>query len=117
MRQIVKKLAEADYKTNGYAPDLLLDQGCRIGGPVQVRAAFGDNKKHAEYMDNMLEKDKELSATKIHQLIVRKFGKKIPTQTIRRKLRQKLQWVVVRMKTGPMISDNNKVKRMEFAKQ
>ena len=74
-------------------------------------------KNIAEYMDKMLEKDEELSSTEIHRLIARKFGKKIPTQTIRRYLRQKLQWVVVRTKTGPMISDINKVKRMEFAKQ
>ena len=65
----------------------------------------------------MLEEDEELSATEIHRLIARKFGKKISVQTIRRFLRQKLHWVVVRTKTGPMISEKNKVKRVEFAKK
>ena len=65
----------------------------------------------------MLDKDEELSATEIHRLIVRKFGKKISTHLIHRYLCQKLQWVVVRTKTGPLISDKNKVTRIEFAKQ
>ena len=74
-------------------------------------------KKMAEFMDKRLEEDEELSATELHRLIARKFGKKVSMQTIRRFLRQKLHWVAVKTKTGPMISDRNKIKRMEFAKQ
>ena len=70
-----------------------------------------------EFMDKRLEEDEELSATELHQLITRKFSKKVSAQTIHRFLCQKLHWVVVRTKTGPMISDRNKIKRMEFAKQ
>ena len=73
-------------------------------------------KMMAEFMDKRLE-DEELNATELHQLIARKFSKKVSAQMIRRFLHQKLHWVVVRMKTGPMISDRNKIKRMEFAKQ
>ena len=64
----------------------------------------------AEYLDRMLEDDGEISAMELHRLIAKKFGKQIPAQTIRRFLRQKLQWVVV-------ISDKNKAKRMEFAQR
>lgn len=39
-------------------------------------------KSIAQYVDKMLEKDEELRATKLHRLIVRKFGKKISVQTI-----------------------------------
>ena len=74
-------------------------------------------KKMTEFMGKRLEEDEELSATELHRLITRKFGKKVSAQTIRRFLCQKLHWVVVRTKTGPMISDRNKIKRMEFAKQ
>ena len=76
--------------------DLLLDEGRWIGRPEQVGAAFSGKKKMAEFMDKRLEEeDEELSATELHQLIVRKFGKKVSTQTIRRFLHQKLHWVVV----------------------
>ena len=68
-------------------------------------------------MDSMLEQDVELTASEIHRLIARKFSARIPTSTIRRFLRLKLKWVVVRARTGLMISDNNKTKRLEFAKQ
>ena len=71
----------------------------------------------AEYLDRMLEDDGEISAMELHRLIAKKFGKQIPAQTIRLFLRQKLQWVVVRTKVGPMISDKNKAKRMEFAQR
>ena len=53
----------------------------------------------------------------IHRLITRKFGEKIFVQTLRQFVRQKLHWVVVRTKTGPVISDKNKVKKMDFAKK
>ena len=50
-------------------------------------------------------------------MITRKFGEKIFVQTLRQFVRQKLHWVVVRTKTGPVISDKNKVKKMDFAKK
>ena len=87
----------------------LADQS-RLGRPSVVI------KMMAEFMDKRLE-DEELNATELHQLIARKFSKKVSAQMIRRFLRQKLHWVVVRMKTGPMILDRNKIKMMEFAKQ
>ena len=68
----------------------------------------------SKYLDRMLEDDREISAMELHRLIAKKFGKQIPAQMIRRFLRQKLQWVVVRTKVGPMISDKDKAKRMEF---
>ena len=55
----------------------------------------------AAYMDMMLDDDDELTASKIHRLIARKFSAWIPTSTIRRFLR--LKQVVVRARTGPMI--------------
>ena len=48
---------------------------------------------------------------------MKKFGKQIHAQTIWQFLRQKLQWVVVGMEVGPMISDKAKAKRMEFAQR
>ena len=71
----------------------------------------------AEYLDRMLEDDGEISAMELHRLITKKFGKQIPAQTIQRFLRQKLKWVVVRTKVGPMSSDKNKAKRVEFAQR
>ena len=118
--QIVKKLAEEDIVTTRRTVTRRIFCWTKGAGLVDQRRSGRPSvitKNIAEYMDKMLEKDEELSSTEIHRLIARKFGKKIPTQTIRRYLRQKLQWVVVRTKTGPMISDINKVKRMEFAKQ
>ena len=87
----------------------LADQS-RSGRPSVV------TKKMAEFMDKRVEEDEELSATELHRLITRKFGKKVSAQTICQFLHQKLRWIVVRTKTGPMISDRKKVKRMEFAK-
>ena len=88
-----------------------LEDRRRSGRPSTI------TKEIAAYMDSMLEQDDELTASEIHRLIARKFSARIPTSTIRRFLRLKLKWVVVRARTGPMISDNNKTKRLEFAKQ
>ena len=71
----------------------------------------------AAYMDTMLEQDEELSASEMHRLIAKKFSVRIPTSTIRRFLRLKLKWVVVKARTGPLISEKNKKKRLEFAKK
>ena len=40
----------------------------------------------------------------------------ISSAAICRHLRESLQWVVVKTRCGPMISDANKQKRLEFAK-
>ena len=40
---------------------------------------------------------------------------RIPAPTICRFLRLKLQWVVVRARTGPTISETNKTKHFDFA--
>ena len=60
-------------------------------------------KEIADFMERMLEEDDELTSFNFHRIIVRKFGARIPASTIRLFLRQKLQWVVVRARTGPMI--------------
>ena len=61
----------------------------------------------AEYLDQQLEDD--------DKLVVRKFAVEI-SPTIRRYLRTSLQWTVVRTRFGPMISEKNRNKRMEFAR-
>ena len=81
----------------------------RLGQPSSI------TKEIAEYMDRMLEDD-ELTASEFHTLIARKFDVRIPAPTIRRFLRMKLQWIIVRARTGPMISETNK-KRLDFATQ
>ena len=80
-----------DNKTHSYASDLLLDQGRQTGRPAQVGTAFCDNRKHRQiHLNRMLEDDGEISSMELHRLIVKKFGKQIPVQTIRQFLRQKL---------------------------
>ena len=76
-----------------------LEDRRRSGRPSTI------TKEIAAYMDSMLEQDDELTASEIHRLIARKFSARIPTSTIRRFLRLKLKWVVVRARTGPMISE------------
>ena len=87
-----------------------LEDRRRLGRPSSI------TKEIAEYMDRMLEDDDELTASEFHRLIVRKFDARIPAPTIRRFLRMKLQWIIVRARTGPMISETNK-KRLDFATQ
>ena len=74
-------------------------------------------KEIADYMNRMLEQDDELTASEMHRLIAKRFSVRIPASTIRRFLRLNLKWVVVRARTGPMISDKNKKKRSEFARK
>ena len=64
-----------------------------------------------EYLDKVLEDDDELSTS------TKKFRVQIAAPTIRRFLRLKLNWVTVKARTSPMISDVNKIKRVEFAKR
>ena len=102
--------------TNGETSYLRLDQGRWAGTPAQIGSPSSITKEIAEYMDRMLEDDDELTASEFHRLIVRKFDARIPAPTIRRFLRMKLQWIIVRARTGPMISETNK-KRLDFATQ
>ena len=70
----------------------------------------------AEYMDEQLEEDDELSSVELQRLISRKFAVQISSSSIRRYLRLSLQWSVVRTRFGPMISEKNQRKRVEFAR-
>ena len=70
----------------------------------------------ADYLEKQLEEDDELSSVKLHRLVSCKFAVEVSPPTIRRYLRTSLQWLVVRMRFGPMISDKNKKKRMDFAR-
>ena len=118
--QIVRKLANDDIVTTRRTVTRQIfcwTKGAGLADQTWSGLPSVVTKKMAEFMDKRLEEDEELSATELHRLIARKFGKKVSMQTIRRFLRQKLHWVAVKTKTGPMISDRNKIKRMEFAKQ
>ena len=69
----------------------------------------------ADYLEKQLEDD-ELSSVELHRLVSCKFAVEVSPPAIRRYLRTSLQWLVVRMRFGPMISDKNKKKRMDFAR-
>ena len=69
-----------------------------------------------EYLDKMLEDNNKLSGAEFHRMIAKKFSVQIPAPTIRRFLSMKLYWITVRARTGPMITEMNKIKRVEFAK-
>ena len=61
-------------------------------------------------------KDDETTSVEPQRRVARKFGADIIAASIRRYLRVSLQWAVVRTRYGPMISDTNKQKRLEFGK-
>ena len=91
------------------------------GGALQDQVRPGRpsviTEEIAEYLDKMLEDDDKLSASEYNCLIVKKFRVQISAPTIWRYLRLKLNWVTVKARTGPMMSDANKIKRVEFAKR
>jgi nicotinamide mononucleotide adenylyltransferase len=58
----------------------------------------------AKFMSEELEKDDELSSAELERMIGRKFRLKVDFLTIRRFLRNNLEWKFVRTRTGPMIS-------------
>lgn len=70
----------------------------------------------AAFMEMKMEEDDEITSAELHRLISRNFATDITPPTIRRYIRKKLEWVAVRTRFGPMISDQNKVKRCAFAK-
>ena len=69
-----------------------------------------------DYLDEQLKEDDELSSVELQHLVSRKFAVELSPSTIRRYLCTLLQCVVVRTRFGPMISDNNKTKRVDFAR-
>ena len=72
--------------------------------------------KISEYLERRLEEDDEMTSVELQRPVALKFGSEISAVSIRRYLRVSLQWAVVRTRYGPMISDTNKQKRLEFAK-
>ena len=86
-----------------------LEHSRRSGRPSKITAQMG------AFMDRCLEEDDETTSVELQKLIAREFRVAITAATIRRYLRRTLDWKVVRTRTGPMISDANKKKRMEFA--
>ena len=72
--------------------------------------------KISDYMEQQLEDDDETTSVELQRLIARKFGVDIRSASIQRHLRESLQWAVVGTRCGPMISDTNKQKRVEFAR-
>ena len=68
----------------------------------------------AAFMEVNMEDDDEITSAELHRLIARHFSANISAPTLRRYIRQKLEWVAVRTRFGPMISERNKLKRREF---
>ena len=66
----------------------------------------------ADYLDEQLKEDDKLSSVELQRLINCKFAVELSPST----MRTSLQWVVVRTRFGPMISDNSKTKRVDFAR-
>ena len=62
-----------------------------------------------------MEEDDEITSAELHKLIARHFSANISAPTLRRYIRQKLEWVAVRTRFGLMISERNKLKRRKFA--
>ena len=81
----------------------------RSGRPSKVTPEI------AAFMEAKMEEDDEITSAELHRLIARHFSANISAPTLRRYIRQKLEWVAVRTRFGPMISERNKLKRQEFA--
>ena len=87
-----------------------LEDDHRSGRPSKITLDM------AVFLEQQLEEDDELTSVELQRLVTRRFDVKLTSATIRRYLRIALQWSVVRTRYGPMISDQNKVKRVAFAK-
>ena len=87
-----------------------LEDKARCGRPSKITRAI------AEYLNQQLEDDDELSSIELQRIVARKFAVELSPPTIRRYLRTTLEWTVVRTRFGPMISEKNKMKRVEFAR-
>jgi len=90
--------------------DRSLQDDFREGRPLKITSEI------SEYLVRRLEEYDERTSFELQRLVARKFGTDISAASIRRYLRVSLQWAVVRTRYGPMISDTNKQKRLEFAK-
>ena len=91
--QIVKDLAKEEVWTTrrtvmrrifSWTKGARLEDQRRSGRPSVITESI------VKYLNRMLEDDGEISSMELHRLIVKKFGKQIPVQTIRQFLRQKL---------------------------
>ena len=71
----------------------------RSGRPSKITSEM------AGFMEAKLEEDDEITSAELHRLISRHFSANISAPTIRRYIRQKLEWVAVRTRFGPMISE------------
>ena len=85
LAQIVKDLAKEDIWTRRIVTRWIFSWTKGTGLEDQRRSKHPSviTKNIADYSDRMLEDDREISAVKLHCLIVKKFGKQIPAQTIR----------------------------------
>ena len=84
--QIVRELAKEDIVTTRHTVTRQIfcwTKGAGLADQTRSGRPFVVTKKMAEFMDKRLEEDEELSATELHRLIARKFGKKVSMQTIR----------------------------------
>ena len=117
---IVKELRKDGISTTHRTVTRQICQWTKGGGlhdQVRLGRSSVITEEIAENLDKMLEDDDELSASEFHHLIAKKFRVQISAPTIRQFLRLKLNWVTVKARTGPMISNANKIKRVEFAKR
>ena len=67
------------------------------------------------FMEAKMEEDDEITSAELHRLISRHFSANISPPPIKRYIRKKMEWVAVRTRFGPMISERNKLKRQKFA--
>ena len=97
---------------NCAAQHLCMEEGGEPERLVQIKWAINHHKGDWG-LNKMLEQDDEVIASDMHRLFAKKISMRIPASTILRFLRLNLKWVVVRARTGPMISDKHK-KHIEF---
>ena len=82
----------------------------RSGRPTKVTGVI------SAFIESKLDEDDEISSAELERLVARMFSTQISAPTIRRHIRMTLEWTVVRTRLGPMISEQNKIKRYHFAK-
>ena len=81
----------------------------RSGWPSKITSEM------VAFMEAKMEEDDEITSAELHRLISRHFSANISPPPIKRYIRKKMEWVAVRTRFGPMISERNKLKRQEFA--
>ena len=70
-----------------------------------------------QYVDNLLEDDDELTSRQIKILLETTLDIKVCESTVRRILREELEWVVTLPKYCQTVREPNRVKRLEHAKK